>query len=239
VGLPSHASEVLLESGRGVVRLFIGPIYFLASGERKEVLPYQESIGSFCLPLACPFWKEKQPMAHHRLSHPKTERDYHLRFNQLKQAITTLKSQIEQETALIQDFKGPANILLALVAGHHRRQSLSEIAQARQRLIRLQRELAELQAEEQTLTQEWESRKDQLRQAAELAAKDEALQQGFKQVRLEEQRLELEKKEAAMKKQLRKKQLLEEQELLEKQTAETNKRMVEVRRQLKEYEEDK
>jgi chromosome segregation ATPase len=178
-------------------------------------------------------------MAHHRSSHPKTERDYHLRFNQLKQAITTLKSQIEQETALIQSFKGPANVLLALFAGHHRRQSLSEIAQARQRLNRLGRELAELQAEEETLTAEWERRKDQLRQAAELAAKDEALQQGFKQVRLEEQRLALEEREAKMKKQLLKKQLLEEEKLLEKQTAETNKRLVEVRRHLKEYEESK
>ena len=175
----------------------------------------------------------------HRPSHPKTERDYTLRLSQLERAITTLKSQIAQETALIQDFKGPANIFLALVVGHHRRQSLSEIAQARQRLIRLERELADLQAEEQTLTQEWERRKDQLRQAAELAAKDEALQQGFKQVRLEEQQFALEEREAAMKKRLRRKQLLEEEKLLEKQTADTNKRLVEVRRLLKDYEESK
>jgi DNA repair exonuclease SbcCD ATPase subunit len=175
----------------------------------------------------------------HRPSRPKTELDYTLRFAQLKQAITTLQSQIEQETALIRGFKGPTNILLALVAGQHRRQSLGEIAQARQRLIRLERERAELQAEEQTLTQEWERRKDQLRQAAELAAKNEALQQGFKQVRLEEQRLALEEREAKMKKKLLKKQLLEEQERLEKQTAASNKRLAEVRRLLQDYEEGK
>jgi chromosome segregation ATPase len=169
----------------------------------------------------------------HRPSHPKTELDYRLRLAQLKQAITTLQSQIAQETALIQDFKGPANVLLALVAGHHRRQSLSEIAQARQRLIRLQRELAELQTEEHTLTQEWERRKEELHQAAELADREEALQRGFKQVRLEEQNLKLQEREAAMKKQLLKKQLQEEEKLLEKQTADANKRLLEARQQLK------
>src|SRR5579884_1318622 len=104
---PPTPVELLLESGRGVVRPLIGPIYFLASGERKEVPPYQGVHRELLPSSRLSFWKEKQPMAHHRLSHPKTERDYHLRFNQLKQAITTLKSQIEQETALIQDFKGP------------------------------------------------------------------------------------------------------------------------------------
>ena len=113
-------------------------------------------------------------MAYHRTSHLKTEQDYRLRLAQLKQAIAALKSQIERDNALIQDFKSPANILLALAAGHHRRQSLSEIAQARQRLIRLEQEMAELQAEERILTQEWESRKEKLRQAAELAAREEA-----------------------------------------------------------------
>jgi chromosome segregation ATPase len=144
-------------------------------------------------------------MAHHRPSHLKTEQDYRLRLAQLKQAITTLKSQIAQETALIQDFKSPANILLALAAGHHRRQSLSEIAQARQRLIRLGQELAELQAEEQTLTQEWERRKAELRQAAELAAREEAQQQAFKRVRLDEQQLVLEDRQAALQKKQAKK----------------------------------
>ena len=35
MGLPSTPAELLLEPGRGVVRLFIGPIYFFAQ-QREE-----------------------------------------------------------------------------------------------------------------------------------------------------------------------------------------------------------
>jgi len=168
--------------------------------------------------------------SHSHLTHLKTEHDYRLRLSQLEQTIATLKNQIAQESALIQNLKGPANIVLALFAGQHRRQSTSEIGQARQRLMRLELELAELQAEEQTLTQEWERRKGELRQAAELAAKEEAQHQDFKRVHLDEQQLALEERKAALQKKLARKRLAEEEKRLRQQLADLNKRLLEIRK---------
>ena len=57
MGLPSTPAELLTGIGqRSVVHLLIGPTYFLASGERKEVPPYKEFdafAGARVLDLAC------------------------------------------------------------------------------------------------------------------------------------------------------------------------------------------